>query len=225
MYFGTKLIKAIQELDPKAREAFILLMEDIQRHLKVSVTKEEFREFAKQTQENFNKVWEAINELTAKVAQLAERMNQLAEAQRRTEERLERLIGEHRKTRENLGGLAETFGYYLENKAIHRLPKYLKEKHGIEVIEPLQRLYLKVNKTYIEVNIYGKVKRNGVEYILLGEAKNRITHRGIEQFLRKCRKIGGNQIRVLVAHVLPPQLEEKLTREDIIFVNSYEIDY
>lgn len=159
----------------------------------------------------FARVWKTIQELT--------------EAQRRTEQRLEKLIEEHRKTREQLGGLSDTFGYYLENRAIRRLPEVLKKRFGIEVVGSLQRGYLKVGKTYVELNIYGQVRKGEREYTLVGEAKNRLNKRAVADFVRKCEKLGGDQIRVLVAHLLPPQLEELLKREGILFVNSYEVDY
>jgi len=260
MIFGAKLIRAIQGLDPKSREAFMVLIEEVEKHLKESVTKEEFREFAQRTQENFDKVWQAIHELTLRIDSLAEAQKraegrltrlevtvaELAEAQKRAEERLTRLettvaelaeaqretertlqslIAEHKKTRENLGGLADTFGYYLENKAIHRLPDVLKEKYEIEVIGSLKREYLRVNKTFIEVNIFGKAVKDGVEFIVIGEAKNRLNRRNINNFIKKCEKIGGRQIRILVAHILPPTFEDYLRSLDIIFINSYEIDY
>ena len=159
------------------------------------------------------------------MSQLEKRMEELAEAQKQTEERLGKLIEEHRKTREQLGGLSDTFGYYLENRAIRRLPEVLRKRFGIEVIEPLQRGYVKVGKTYVELNIYGRVRKEGKEYLLVGEAKNRLNKRAITDFVRKCEKLGGNQIRVLVAHLLPPQLEALLEQEGIVFVNSYEVDY
>ena len=151
-------------------------------------------------------------------------MQALAKAQEATEKQLAWLIKEHRKTREHLAGLSDTFGYYLENRAIHRLPELLRERFGFEVVGPLRREYVKIGNTYVELNIHGKVRKGDEEYILLGEAKNRLNRRVVEAFLRKCEKIGGKQVRVLVAHLLPPQLEELLDREGILFVNSYEVD-
>jgi predicted transcriptional regulator len=91
-------------------------------------TEERLNEFERRTEENFARVWEAINRLTEAQAkmeerlnELTERVNQLAEAQRRTEERLnelterlnnltarvDQLAEAQRKTEERLNELTE----------------------------------------------------------------------------------------------------------------------
>ena len=68
-------------------------------------TEERLEAFERRTEENFNRVWEAIGQLAEaqrkteeRLNQLAQRVDQLAEAQRRTEERLEAF---ERETAEN----------------------------------------------------------------------------------------------------------------------------
>ena len=39
-------------------------------------------------------------------------------------------------------------------------------------------------KKYIEVNIYGKARKNNEEFIIIGEAKTRITNKAIIGFLK-----------------------------------------
>ena len=53
------------------------------------------------------------------------KVNELAEALKRTEEELRKLISEHRKTREQLGGLSHTVGYILEDRSYAALPYLL----------------------------------------------------------------------------------------------------
>ncbi len=56
------------------------------------------------------------------------KVNELAEAQKRTEEELRKLISEHRKTREQLGGLSHTVGYILEDRSYVALPHLLSKE-------------------------------------------------------------------------------------------------
>ncbi|MEN3046967.1 MAG: chordopoxvirus fusion protein, partial [Candidatus Hydrothermales bacterium] len=116
-------------------------------------------------------------------------MSLLAEAIKKTEEELRKLIGEHKKTKEELGGLSHAFGYVLEDRAIGWLPEILKREYNIEVIGKLKREFIFINGEYIEVNIYGRVKRDGREYVLIGEAKSKLSKKLIDKFIRKCEKI------------------------------------
>ena len=73
----SKLLEAIDEISPELRlpllKAFTYLKEEIAE----TVKKSDFERFEKATEENFNRVWKAIEEL--------------AEAQKRTEQRVEEL--------------------------------------------------------------------------------------------------------------------------------------
>ncbi len=100
------LIRKLESVeDPKLRDVFISFLEETERIIGETVRRSEFLEFVKTTNENFEKVWEAIDRLTEKIGELAEaqkkleervdslaqRVEELAIAQRRTEERLESL--------------------------------------------------------------------------------------------------------------------------------------
>ncbi len=174
-------------------------------------TEERLESFKKTTEENFNKVWNAIRELT--------------EAQKRTEERLNNLIEEHRKTREKLEGLSDSFGYLLEDRAIKSLPKILKENYDIEVVGKLKRDYFIINREHIEVNIFGKVKKGDEEYTLLGEAKSRVSKKEIDKFIRKCEKISKEAIKILISYVFSPEIKKYADEKGIILIHSYELEF
>jgi len=164
-----------------------------------------------------------MDQLTERMDELTERVNQLAEAQRLTKERLQKLIGDHRKTREHLQGLSDTLGYVLEDRALRGLPKILKERYGLEVVGALRRTHLRRGNRYIKVNIYGEVRRNGESLILIGEAKSRISKRAVDAFLKKCQQVGGKQVRVFVGYLIPPSLEPYLQEHGILYIPSYEL--
>jgi chromosome segregation ATPase len=84
--------QVMKAMDLSEVKAVIKELADAQRR-----TEERLIAFERATEENFNKVWTAIGELTNKV-------NQLAEAQRRTEERLNEF---EKRTEENFARVWE----------------------------------------------------------------------------------------------------------------------
>ncbi len=71
MPFSIEIIKKLDLLEPNLKGVLIAFLEEIEKRMEESITRREFLEFCRRTEENFQKVWGAINEL--------------AEAQRRTE--------------------------------------------------------------------------------------------------------------------------------------------
>ncbi|MEO0218916.1 MAG: hypothetical protein ABIL89_02100, partial [candidate division WOR-3 bacterium] len=120
--------------------------------------------------------------------------------------------------------LSDNFGYLLEDRAIRYLPKLLKEKYNIEIIEPLKRDYIEIKGRYIEVNIYGKGKRDGEEFIIIGEAKTRLSQKEVNKFILKCNRLGGKQFRIIISYLISPQLKDVLLNNNIEFINSYELE-
>jgi len=191
----------------------------------------ELAEAQKRTEERLNELAEAqkrteerLNELAEAQKRTEERLNELAEAQKRTEEELRKLIGEHAKTRERVSGLSHSFGYLLEDRAIKSLPKILEKDYNIKVIGKLKREYLKIGKEYIEVNIYGKVKKDGEEYTLIGEAKSKVSKKIIENFIKKCEKISKKTFKILISYVFTPEIKEYAKEKGIILIPSYELE-
>ncbi len=86
------LIRKLESIDdPKLRDVLISFLEEAERIIGETVTRKEFQEFVKATNENFEKVWKAINELAEAQKKTEERVKELAEAQKRTEERVSEL--------------------------------------------------------------------------------------------------------------------------------------
>lgn len=166
------------------------------------------------TEERMERVEVAIEKLTAAQARTEERMDRveaaiekLTAAQARTEQTLNDLIGAHRETRRQLGGLSMTVGYTLENVAYRALPALLKADYGIEVQGQLIRTYLTDNRgRSLEVNIYGKGRENGREVVILGESKSQLSANHIERFIKRrlkpLRPQFENVLPVLVTHMI-----------------------
>jgi len=185
---------------------------------------EELAEAQKRTEERIEELTEAQKRTEERVEKLAIRVEELAEAQKRTEEELKKLIEEHSKTREQLGGLSHAFGYVLEDRAIKSLPKIFEKYYGIQIIGELKREYIEIDGEYVEVNIYGKAKKNDKEYILIGEAKSRVSKKIIDEFLMKCEKISKESIKVLVSYIFPPEIKKYAEEKQIILISSYQLE-
>jgi len=109
MPYSTNVIKLLEEVEPSLRKVLIALLEEIERQREESVTRRVFMEFARHTEENFQKVWKSIQELTEAQKKSEERLTrveraveELAEAQKRTEQRVEELAEAQRRTEERL---------------------------------------------------------------------------------------------------------------------------
>ncbi len=104
-----------------------------------------------------------FNELKGIVKDIAVEVKGLTEVQKRTEIELQKTQVEVQKltkglkeTNQNLGGLARSMGYGLENEVYRMLPTLLKNSYGIELKERL----IKTEIGGQEINILGRAARN-----------------------------------------------------------------
>ena len=272
MPFSVNLIKRLEAVEPPLRGALIALLEEVERQREVSITKKEFLEFAKTTEENFQKVWKTIGELaeaqkrteirlnelaeaqkrteqrldslTEKIEALAEaqkkteirvnelaeaqkkteiRLNELAEAQKRTEVEIRKLGIGLRRTREQIGGLARSVAYALENEAFRKLPAFLKERYQIEVIDNIIRAEIEGE----EINILGQVKKDGQEMMLVGEAVLKLDDRRKLKLLSDKVQLvketyGKGVIPIIITHFAKKNILERAKNAGIIIVQSFE---
>ena len=209
MPFSVNLIKRLEAVEPPLRGALIALLEEVERQREVSITKKEFLEFAKTTEENFQKVWKTIGEL--------------AEAQKRTEVEIRKLGIGLRRTREQIGGLARSVAYALENEAFRKLPAFLKERYQIEVIDNIIRAEIEGE----EINILGQVKKDGQEMMLVGEAVLKLDDRRKLKLLSDKVQLvketyGKGVIPIIITHFAKKNILERAKNAGIIIVQSFE---
>jgi chromosome segregation ATPase len=204
----------------KLTEAQARTEQQIQR---LAEEQERLRDEVRKLAEAQMRTEQQVQKLAEEHEKLREEVKKLVEAQSETERRLQLLIKEHEKTRENLAGLSHTVGHLLEDRAIKSLPKILK-KYGIEVVGELSRDYIEVGGEYIEVNIYGKAIKDGKEYILVGEAKTRVSIKAIDEFIEKCDLISKEAIKVFISYIFPPHIKEYAKEKRIILIPSYQLE-
>jgi len=189
----TELAKAQKRTEDKVTE-----LAEAQKRTEDKVA--ELAEAQKRTEDKVTELAEAQKRTEDKVTELAEaqkrtedKVTELAEAQKRTEDKvtelaetLTKLVKEHDDTKRQMGGIAQSIGYNLEDKAYKALPALLKRDFNITIEGRLIRDYVKDNKEReFEVNIFGKGKRGGKDIIIIGESKTVLSENDIKSFIRK----------------------------------------
>ena len=186
-------------------------------------------------EERLTRVENAVAELTAAQKKAEERLTrlesavkELVDAQKRTEEEVRKLAESQGRIWDQLGGLAHTVGYRLEDEAMKALPTILKRDCNIEVIGSLKRSYIEVEKDkYIEVNIWGKAKKDGEEFLVIGEAKSQLRKSAVDAFLEKTERLAKvlplQQIKVLITYQAHPDTEKYARDKGILVYYSYEL--
>ena len=177
---------------------------------------------------DFNELKGIVKELAEAQKELTEAQKELTEAQKRTEKELQGLVKEHKKTREQVGGLSNTVGYKLEDEAFKALPKLLKKDFKLVVQGRLKRRFIKDNKgKEIEINIIGQASRNGRKVTIIGESKSQLSKNGVNEFIRKKLKRLEGALKeifpVLVTYMISePDVEEYAKSKGIALYYSYD---
>lgn len=198
---------------------------------------EELAEAQTRTESRVEELAEAQKRTESRVEELAEAQKDLAEAQKRTESRVEELAEAQKRTeisiaklakgldqtRTELGGLARSVSYSLENEAFRQLPQYLKDNYGIELKDRMIRLDLEGE----EINIFARGTKNGRDVLIVGEAELRLSSVGkLRQLERKvsaaCKQITGECIPLIVTHFARQPVLDKAKEKGIIIVQSFE---
>ncbi len=230
MPYTTNIIKLLDKIEPSLKEVLIAILEEIERQREETITIKEFKE-----------LHEIVAELAEAQKRTEARVAELAEAQKRTEERLirleetvaelaemhKKLVVEHKKTRENLGGLQHTVGYILEDRAFVGLPPLLEKDFGLKITAPLKRDYIEISPgRYIEVNIIGRGRRDGREVWVIGECKSQVKKREVDGFLRELKELEdvlpGEKVGVIVVYQAPPVMRSYIESKGIKLYFSYQ---
>jgi len=215
-------------LDRQAARKIAEILGQVYEEVAETVNKKEFNEL----KEIVSDLAQAQNRTEKMLEELAQAQKDLARAQERTERSLNRLIGDHRQTRERLESMSDAVGYNLENQSYKGLPPLLKRDLGLEIEDRLIRRYLPTEKKgqYLQVNIYGWGKKNGQKTLILGEAKTSISRREITRFQKIVKRaaqlenISLNYVcQVIVVHDVSPKVEEYLRKQGIHLYWSYDL--
>ncbi len=218
-------LEAILDELIKAQRNFQLALEGVQEEI------EALKEAVRETQREIEALKEAQKETNRSIDALREEFRKEKEdiwkILTKLTENLEKLHKDHRVTREQLGGLAHAVGYLLEDRAFVGLPRLLAEE-GFEVEEPFRREYLQIgHERWLEVNIYGVIRRNGERFYVIGEAKTQLKKRDVDQFLRHLKEVerwlpGRRLFPLLVTYQTSPQVREYVRKKGLRLYFSYQ---
>jgi len=165
-----------------------------------------------------------------RVTRLEEAVVRLAEAQARTEARVEALAQAQARTEgalltlaQQVGRLAETIGFTLEDLAREVAPPYLAQHHRIHVAQ-LDRRFLSAAGEEVEVDLYGEGRRDGTAIVVVGEVRSRIYGRDVESAAYRARRLAdqlpGGPVVVLFGFVIHPSAREAAERLGAIVISS-----
>ena len=193
----------------------VLKMTPSIRHEIVKIVDDRIRE-AHITREDFS-------ELKAIVRDIAETQKELTEAQKRTEISVGTLAKGLDATRTELGGLARSVSYSLENEAYRQLPQFLKEQYQIELTEKMIRFELDGE----EINLFAKGRKGGEDILIVGEAELRLSGVGklrqLEKKISLVKKLYPVQcLPLIVTHFARPQVLTAAREKGILVVQSFE---
>ncbi|MEW5766398.1 MAG: hypothetical protein AB1797_02055 [bacterium] len=245
----------VKELAEAQKRTEVRVEELAEAQKRTELRVKELAEAQKRTEVRIEELAEAQKRTEVRVEELAEaqkrtevRVEELAQAQKRTEEELKALSKEvkaltedvkaltkshedltisHKDLAKKVGGLDHTVGFRLEDESFKALPGLLKRDMGLEIIGRLKRDYIEIKKgRYIEVNIFGKGKLNGKEYIIIGEAKSQLKRRDVDDFIKHGemvkKYVTQEQIRLLVTYQAHPSVQDYVKKEGISLYFSYE---
>jgi hypothetical protein len=200
---------------------------------------EELAAAQQRTDERMGELTEAQRRMAAAQEHADQRMAELTEAQRRTDERMVEMTEEIRhlarglsETRRDVGGIAHSVGYALENEAYRMLPGFLQRVHGITLTER----FIRTEIGGVEVNLFGHGMQNGQPITLVGEVKTRLDDRRrergttvfdeLDERVHAVRtEMGAERIRivpVLVTHFATREMQRQASEQGVLVVQTFE---
>jgi chromosome segregation ATPase len=234
-----ELAEAQRRTEERLNQLVIRVDELTERLNRLTDRVDQLAEAQRKTEERLNQLTIRVDELTDRLNKLTERVDQLAEAQRRTEEKLAQLAEAQLKTeqslnkvRMDLAGLSRSVSYAFENEAFRNLPRFLKERYGIEVIERLIRKEVGGK----EINLLGRAKKNGEDVIIVGEVKMRLESKKykeefeadifdeLEEKVEAVKAEYGDieVVKILVTHYASESFLKLAREKGVIVVQSFE---
>ena len=210
----------------------------------LTIKVEELAEAQKRTEARLEELADAqaaterrLDSLTVKVEELAEaqkrtelKVEELAEAQKRTEQEVRKLAKGLRETRQMVGGLSDSVGYGLEDRAIAALPALLKIRFGLEPEAPFVRRFMDVGGKEVELNMFGTGHKDNEKWFVVGEGKAKLSKKDVDRFLKLLEQlkakhvVGDNVLPLLVTYSTRPAIQEYAENKGMHVIWSYELE-
>jgi hypothetical protein len=180
---------------------------------------------------------ESMRQLAAAQVRTEARLEELATAQARTEVRMEELTAAQTRMAaaqartdlavqalaQQVGRLADTIGFTLEDLAREVTPAYLAQHYNIHVPQ-LDRHFIRLDGQELELDLYGNGQRDGERVTVVGEVRSRIYGRDVEDAVRQTARLApqlsGTPMTVLFGFVIHPSARETAQRLGAVVISS-----
>jgi len=166
---------------------------------------------------------ESMRQLAAAQARTEVRMEELAAAQARMAAAQERTELAVQSLAQQVGRLADTIGFTLEELAREVTPAYLAQHYNIHTLQ-LDRSFIVVDGQELEFDLYGHGQRNGERVTVVGEVRSRIYGRDVEEAVRRTTRLtpqlSGTLVKVLFGFVIHPLARVAAQRLGAIVISS-----
>ena len=212
-----EIVRELAEAQKRSEERLDKLTEEVK----------ELAEAQKRSEKRLDKLTEEVKELAEAQKRTEKRVEELAETQKKTEKILQIFIKDFKSFKRYVGDITDSLGYKLENESYIFLPTLLKRDYGIDIEGELNRCYVKDNwNNDIEVNIYGKGKKEGKEIVIIGEVKSKLSKNKIDKFIKnkikRIDKVFDNIFPVLVTHQISSNdVKDYAMKNNIVLYLSY----
>ncbi len=196
----------------------------------LTVKVEELAEAQKRTELKVEELAEAQRGTEKRLDSLTVKVEELAEAQKQTELEITKLSKGLRQTRQMVGGLSDSVGYGLEDRAIAVMPSLLKEKFGIESDNGFVRKYIILDGQEVELNMFGTGHKADEKWFVVGEAKAKLSQKDVDKFLRllsrlRTSKFVEDQVfPIIVTYSTRPATQRYAEEKGINIIWSYELE-
>jgi len=219
MPISISLYKMLDSVDPALRDVLLAILEEIERQQKERVTKDEFIELK-----------QIVAELAEAQKRTEARIEELAEAQKRTEEEVRKLAKGLRETRQMVGGLSDSVGYGLEDKAIAALPIVLKKRFAMEPEGSFVRKFIQIDGKEVEINMFGTASQDGEKWFVVGEGKAKLSKKDVDKFLKLLDRlrisgvVGTSVLPIMVTYSTRPATQRYAEEKGLNLIFPYELE-
>jgi DNA repair exonuclease SbcCD ATPase subunit len=224
----TERIDALEQHFTQRIDALERSMEEMRRHFteRIDALEQHFTQRIDALEQHFTQRIDALEQhFTQRIDVLEQSMEVMRQHFTQRLDKLERRVDDLAK---QVGGLAITVGYTLENEAYKALPALLLRDHGLQVIGRLKRGYaVDAEGNAYEVNILGAAQRDGQRLTIIGESKAQLSKQDIDRFVRRklkpLQRIYGTVFPIIVTHMTTsPDVERHARERGVTVYYSYD---
>jgi hypothetical protein len=179
MSISAAMIRKLEELEPKTREAFLFFLEEIEERTNIIAV----------GRSEFNDLKEVVRDLAEAQKRTELRVEELAQAQMRTEVSVKALADDQRDIKKQLGGLAMAVGYGIEDRLIPHLKAFALREFGIEITLVDRRNIMYADGTHDEVNLFAEGAKGARPFFVIGECKAQPGKKDFDRFHKMVERL------------------------------------